>query len=78
MTNKEAKENIINNFRANYANNTDSTFVHRSKIDLEVFLLNAMEQLETIVKDNLVKGIKNLGRDTEDEQDLIKIIKDLI
>ena len=43
---QEAKENIIKNWRANYT--TD----HMDNHDKEVFLLNAMEQLEQVVKDN--------------------------
>lgn len=57
MTIKEAKENILKNWRANY------TADHMDNHDKEVFLLNAMEQLESIVKDNfqlsLVAKLKN-------------------
>jgi len=48
MTTKEAKENIIKNFRANYTND------HQSTHDIEVFLLNAMEQLESIVEKTVI------------------------
>ena len=51
MTTKEAKENIIKNFRANYSND------HQSTHDIEVFLLNAMEQLEGIVAKNYLGDV---------------------
>jgi len=57
MTTKNAKENIMKNFRANYTND------HQSTHDIEVFLLNAMEQLETIskqeFKDTLTEKLKH-------------------
>ena len=44
MTIKQAKENVMKNFRANYTND------HQDIHDIEVFLLNTMEQLVDIVK----------------------------
>ena len=50
MTIKEAKENVIKNFRAlNYPDHHE----------IEVFLLNTMEQLESVVKADFVKALKD-------------------
>lgn len=61
---KEAKENILKNWRANYT--TD----HMDNHDKEVFLLNAMEQLESIVKQETTKEtdkyVKSLQEDITD------------
>ena len=52
MTTKEAKENIIKNFRANYTTENNPS-VH----DIEVFLLNTMENLEIVIKSNFKKSL---------------------
>lgn len=48
---QEAKENIMKNFRANYTND------HIDNHDKEVFLLNAMEQLEQVVRKEVEKKL---------------------
>ena len=53
MTTKQAKENIMKNWRANY------TADHMDNHNKEVFLLNAMEQLENIAKDEFVNEYTN-------------------
>lgn len=61
---QEAKENIMKNFRANYTND------HQSTHDIEIFLLNTLEQFESIVRKEVdlntqerENAIKNLERD---------------
>ena len=51
MTTKQAKENIMNNWRANYAND------HQDNHNREVFLLNAMEQLEQVIRKEVQKKL---------------------
>ena len=48
---KEAKENIMKNFRANYTN--DHMFRH----DVEVFLLNTLEQFQSVVIENCLNVV---------------------
>ena len=59
-----AKQNIINNYRANYTND------HQSSSDVELFLDNALDQFEKIVRadcaydrDKQDEAVKNLHRD---------------
>jgi hypothetical protein len=59
-----AKENILKNFRANYTND------HQSSSDVELFLYNALDQFEKIVRadcaydrDKQDEAVKNLFRD---------------
>ena len=40
---KEAKENVMKNFRANYTND------HMALHDIEIFLLNTLEQMQSVV-----------------------------
>ncbi len=60
----EAKKNIMKNFRANYTND------HQQIHDIEVFLLNAMENLELCItqnnnrlRDKIEEAVVNLERD---------------
>lgn len=48
MTIKQAKENIMKNFRANYTND------HQDIHDIEIFLLNTMENLELVIKNEAI------------------------
>ena len=48
---KEAKENIMKNFRANYTND------HMSSHDVEVFLLNTLENLQLAITSEIRKGL---------------------
>lgn len=58
---KEAKENVMKNFRANY------TPDHMDLHDIEVFLLNTMEQLTDIAfEEGLVVGRGEAERYKED------------
>lgn len=59
-----AKQNIINNYKANYTGD------HQSSSDVELFLNNALDQYEKIVRadcaydrDKQDEAIKNLYRD---------------
>ena len=54
---EEAKKNIINNFRANYTND------HQSSSDIEKFLINALDQFQKIVFLETEQPIKNIERD---------------
>lgn len=58
MTIKQAKENIMKNWRANY------TADHMDNHDKEVFLLNAMEQLADIA---FVSGVKTGSREVRED-----------
>jgi len=55
---QEAKENVVKNFRANY-----TTFNNPSIHDIEIFLLNTMEQIVQIskqeFKDAILSKLKN-------------------
>ena len=51
MTTKQAKENVIKNFRANYTN--DHMDIH----DIEVFLLNTLENIQLAVTSEIRKGL---------------------
>jgi predicted lipid-binding transport protein (Tim44 family) len=59
-----AKQNIINNYKANYTGD------HQSSSDVELFLNNALDQYEKIVRadcaydrDKQDEAVKNLYRD---------------
>ena len=59
-----AKQNIINNYKANYTGD------HQSSSDVELFLDNALDQFEKIVRsdcaydrDKQDEAVKNLHRD---------------
>ena len=59
-----AKQNIINNYKANYTGD------HQSSSDVELFLNNALDQYEKIVRADCVydrdkqdEAVKNLFRD---------------
>ena len=59
-----AKQNIINNYKANYTGD------HQSSSDVELFLNNALDQFEKIVRadcaydrDKQDEAVKNLHRD---------------
>jgi hypothetical protein len=59
-----AKQNIINNYKANYTGD------HQSSSDVELFLDNALDQFEKIVRADCVydrdkqdEAVKNLHRD---------------
>ena len=59
-----AKQNIINNYKANYTGD------HQSSSDVELFLNNALDQFEKIVRADCVydrdkqdEAVKNLFRD---------------
>lgn len=61
---EQAKKNIINNYKANYTNDNQST------IDVEKFLSNALYQFENVVRRNCIydrdkqdEAVKNLFRD---------------
>ena len=68
MTIEQAKENILKNWRANY------TADHMDNHDKEVFLLNAMEQLEAVVKHEYEKKI-NLSLEKSQER-IKKVLED--
>ena len=46
---KDAKDNVMKNFRANYTND------HQDIHDIEVFLLNTMEQLTEVIKKEAIE-----------------------
>jgi len=74
MTTKEAKENVIKNYREQRKTATG--------LDMEIFLRNTMEQLEQIVRKEIVKMIinntnNNQYRDGETAFDIVKDIKTL-
>lgn len=48
---KEAKDNVMKNFRANYTN--DHMDIH----DIEVFLLNTLENMQLVVTSEIRKGL---------------------
>ena len=68
---KEAKENVIENFRRlNYPDHHE----------IEVFLLNTLEQFEGVVKDDckrIINKWKNEGDPTETDLVLENILKEL-
>ena len=47
---KEAKENVIKNFRANHQNNPNV-------YNIEVFLLNTMENIQMVITSGIRKGL---------------------